>query len=66
MDAPLSSFDKTRISRICNALPDIAQQVVMFIKDTDGDVAEEHLTQRIGQRWLLKAETKTCTRIESR
>lgn len=49
MDAPLSAFDKTRIQTVCEVLPRIAEQVIVFIKDTDGDIAEEHLGSRIGK-----------------
>ena len=66
MDAPLSSFDKTRIHRICDALPKIAEQVIIFIKDTDGELAEHHLADRIGGKWLLRAERKTSSIIERR
>jgi len=37
MDAPLSAFDKERIGTICSVLKNSAEQVVIFIKDTDGD-----------------------------
>lgn len=50
MDAPLSAFDKWRIKTVCTALPEVAEQVVIFIKDTDGDLAEEHMGDRIGSR----------------
>lgn len=50
MDAPLSAFDKRRIKTVCTALPEVAEQVVIFIKDTDGDLAEEHMGERIGSR----------------
>lgn len=50
MDAPLSAFDKRRIKTVCTALPEVAEQVVIFIKDTDGDLAEEHMGNRIGSR----------------
>lgn len=50
MDAPLSAFDKRRIKTVCTALPEVAEQVVIFIKDTDGDIAEEHMGDRIGSR----------------
>ena len=66
MDAPLSSFDKKRIHRICTALPEIAEQVIIFIKDTDGETAEEHMANRIGSKWRLDARTKTNTIIERR
>lgn len=66
MDAPLSAFDKTRIHNICDTIPDIAQQVIIFIKDTDGDVAEEHMGDKIGLKWLLTATSQTQTEIERR
>ncbi|GHU74360.1 ABC transporter ATP-binding protein [Clostridia bacterium] len=50
MDAPLSAFDKTRIQTVCDVLPKIAEQVIIFIKDADGEIAEEHLGNRIGKR----------------
>lgn len=50
MDAPLSAFDKRRIKTVCQALPETAEQVIIFIKDTDGDLAEEHMGAKIGSR----------------
>lgn len=64
MDAPLSSFDKLRIKQICRVLPKVAGQVILFIKDTDGETAQHELSQRIGHQWQLVAENLTRTRIE--
>ena len=50
MDAPLSSFDKRRIKTVCEALPETAEQVIIFIKDTDGDLAEKYMGDKIGSR----------------
>ena len=50
MDAPLSAFDKKRIASVCKALPDVAEQVIIFIKDTDGDLAEKYMSDKIGSR----------------
>ena len=50
MDAPLSAFDKRRIKTICEALPKTAEQVVIFIKDTDGELAEDYMGEKIGSR----------------
>ena len=47
MDAPLSAFDKRRIQAICTAIPETAEQVIIFIKDTDGDLAEEYLGTKV-------------------
>ncbi|MCR4566938.1 MAG: AAA family ATPase [Pseudobutyrivibrio sp.] len=51
MDAPLSAFDIKRIQSICMEIPKIADQVIMFIKDTDGNIAEEYMKNRIGARY---------------
>lgn len=50
MDAPLSTFDKRRIKTVCEALPKTAEQVVIFIKDTDGELAEDYMGDKIGSR----------------
>ena len=64
MDAPLSAFDKARIQTVCEILPKIAEQVVIFIKDTDGELAEEHLGSRIGKRLSFDAKSKIETYIQ--
>ena len=66
MDAPLSAFDKERIKRICTVLPTIAEQVIIFIKDTDGDIAEEYMDSIIGKKWLIKKHSKTVSSLEER
>ncbi len=51
MDAPLSAFDKKRIQTVCEVLPVVAEQVIIFIKDTDGDLADTYLGNKIGKRF---------------
>lgn len=51
MDAPLSAFDKTRIQTVCEVLPTVAEQVIIFIKDTDGELADNHLGNKVGKRY---------------
>lgn len=62
MDAPLSAFDKRRIQSVCETLPSIAEQVIIFIKDTDGEIAEKYMSGRIGASFEFdkKSETETC------
>lgn len=50
MDAPLSAFDERRIETVCKTLPGIAEQVIIFIKDTDGNLAEKYMGSKIGVR----------------
>lgn len=63
MDAPLSAFDKRRIKTVCTALPEVAEQVVIFIKDTDGDLAEEHMGERIGSRHRFDKQNEFETKL---
>lgn len=58
MDAPLSAFDKARIQTVCDVLPTVAEQVIVFIKDTDGEIAEEHLGLKVGQRYTFEKENE--------
>ena len=53
MDAPLSAFDKTRIKKICTEIPRIADQVIVFIKDTDGEIADQYMSEKIGKRYII-------------
>lgn len=63
MDAPLSAFDKKRIVTVCDVLPKIAEQVIIFIKDTDGELAEENLGNKIGERYRLDMVSQTRTEL---
>lgn len=66
MDAPLSAFDKTRIKTVCDALPRVAEQVIIFIKDTDGEIAEEHMSGKVGKRYLFDKKNEFETYLISR
>ena len=54
MDAPLSSFDKKRIKNICEVIPGIAKQVIIFIKDTDGDIAQDYMMDKVGITYKIR------------
>ncbi|MEG1724749.1 MAG: AAA family ATPase [Anaerovoracaceae bacterium] len=66
MDAPLSSFDKRRIKTVCEALPKVAEQVIVFIKDTDGEIAEEHMSSKIGKRYEFDKNNEFETKLVRR
>lgn len=63
MDAPLSAFDKRRIKAVCDAIPETAEQVIIFIKDTDGDLAEEHLGNKVMKRHYLEKIDEFHTKL---
>ena len=66
MDAPLSAFDKTRIKTICDALPKASEQVIVFIKDTDGELAEEHIGSKVGVRYIFDKHNEFETYVLER
>lgn len=66
MDAPLSAFDKRRIKTVCEVLPNIAEQVIIFIKDTDGELAEEHMASKVGKRYIFDKKNEFETYIMPR
>ena len=64
MDAPLSAFDKRRIEAICKAIPETAEQVIIFIKDTDGELAEKYLGNRVKVRYHFDKIDEFNTRLD--
>ena len=58
MDAPLSAFDKRRIKSVCDTIPEIADQVIIFIKDLDGELAEKYMADRIGSRHYFEKKNE--------
>lgn len=66
MDAPLSAFDKTRIKTVCEALPKVAEQVIIFIKDTDGEIAEANMGNKVGMRYQFDKKNEFETKLIGR
>ena len=64
MDAPLSAFDKTRIKTICEVLPNIAEQLIIFINDKDGEIAEIYMKEKIGKKYVFYKENEFETYME--
>ena len=52
-DAPFSALDKQRISSICEVLPNVSEQIIIFIKDTDGELAKKEMDGKIGLSYKL-------------
>jgi len=66
MDAPLSAFDKTRIQTVCDVLPKVAEQVIIFIKDTDGEIAEDNMGKKVGVRYKFEKHNEFETELVGR
>ena len=54
MDAPSSSFDIDRIKSFCRVMPSIAEQVIFFIKDTDGNYVRDNIKDIIGVEYTME------------
>ena len=63
MDAPFSNADETHTANISKVLPEIAEQVIMFVMQKDWNYAEPVMNDRVGQRYHLNKISETCTRL---
>ena len=60
----MSTLDNQRIKIVCETLPQIADQVIIFIKDTDGKIAERYLGGTIGKRLTFNKVNDYITEIK--
>ena len=63
MDAPFSNADETHTANISKVLPEIAEQVIMFVMQKDWNYAEPVMQESVGKRYHLSKVTETCTRL---
>ncbi len=63
MDAPFSNADETHTANISKVLPEIAEQVIMFVMQKDWNYAEPVMNQRVGRRYHLNKISETYTRL---
>lgn len=64
MDAPFSNADETHTANISKVLPEIAEQVIMFVMHKDWRYAEPVMSQRVGKRYQLNKISETFTRLQ--
>jgi len=65
LDAPFSVLDKERIKSLCDVLPKVSEQIIVFIKDVDGEIAKERMSSKIGKSYKLVPVDKSfqCTDV---
>ena len=63
MDAPFSNADETHTANISKILPEIAEQVIMFVMKKDWNYAAPVMNDRVGKRYHLNKSSETCTRL---
>jgi len=59
MDAPFSNADATHTTNISKVLPEVAEQVIMFVMEKDWRYAEPVMAYRVGSQWILDKITDT-------
>lgn len=64
MDAPFSNADETHIRNIASVLPEVANQVIMFVMEKDWQYAEPVIAGKVGKHCSLKKHSETNTTIE--
>lgn len=63
MDAPFSNADERHTQNIAQLLPDIAEQVIMFVMDKDWKNAKEKMAHKVGRTYMLQKHSETHTTI---
>lgn len=66
MDAPTSNFGMKQMESFANTMPQITDQIIVFINDKDGPILQDLLKAQIGCEWTLvkKQGDSFNTRIE--
>lgn len=63
MDAPFSNADETHTANISKVLPEIAEQVIMFVMQKDWNYAEPVMRERVGKKYHLNKISETYTEL---
>ena len=64
LDAPFSNADEEHIKNISRELPQVAEQVIMFVMKKDWRYAETVMLDRVGKMYTLDKHTDTYSTIE--
>lgn len=64
MDAPFSNADAIHTANISKILPEVAEQVIMFVMEKDWKYAEPVILYRVGEKYLLNKKTDTLTYLK--
>ena len=64
MDAPFSNADETHTANISKVLPEIADQVIMFVMQKDWNYARTVMSNRVGKQYQLNKVSETYTKLQ--
>ena len=54
MDAPFSNTDIKHIENITARLPEVAEQVIIFVMDKDWNYAKKELEKHLGSKYIIE------------
>lgn len=63
MDAPFSNADEIHTAKISEVLPDVAEQVIMFVMRKDYIYAEPYLKNKIGKKYKLEKHSEVYSEL---
>ena len=64
MDAPFSNADETHTSNISKVLPEVAEQVIMFVMQKDWRYAEPVIADRVGSSYRLLKHSEEFSELK--
>ncbi|MGL4282497.1 MAG: AAA family ATPase, partial [Eubacterium aggregans] len=64
MDAPFPNADEIHTANISKVLPEVAEQVIMFVMQKDWRYAEPVMTDRVGKQYQLNKISETFTKLQ--
>ena len=63
MDAPFSNADEVHTANISKVLPEVAEQVIMFVMHKDWRYAETVMASKVGKQYQLNKLSETHTQL---
>lgn len=54
MDAPISAFDSDRIDSFSDTIPSIAEQLILLVKNPEGERVFNRLKNKIGKHYIIE------------
>lgn len=64
MDAPFSNTDETHTTNISRVLPEVAEQVIMFVMQKDWRYAERVISDRVGGKYRLVKHSEEYSELK--
>jgi len=64
MDAPFSNADEKHTANISKVLPEVADQIIMFVMNKDWKYADPIISDKVGRRYMLIKHSEHYTELK--